>query len=32
VRFDDVTEDGHIRREALDRAAADESTSAENAA
>ncbi len=30
VRFDDVTDDGHIRREALDRAARDEPT--ENAA
>src|SRR2546421_2455303 len=30
VRFDDVTEDGHIRREALDRAAGEEAT--ENAA
>jgi len=30
VRFDDVTEDGHIRREALDRAAGEEA--AENAA
>jgi chromosome segregation protein len=30
VRFDDVTDDGHIRREALDRAAGDEP--AENAA
>ena len=30
VRFDDVTDDGHIRREALDRAAREEPT--ENAA
>jgi chromosome segregation protein len=30
VRFDDVTDDGHIRREALERAAHQES--AENAA
>jgi chromosome segregation protein len=30
VRFDDVTDDGHIRREALDRTAREEA--AENAA
>jgi chromosome segregation protein len=30
VRFDDVTDDGHIRREALDRSAGEEAS--ENAA